>query len=259
MPIHDWTRVDAGIFHDFHLEWMSTIKRHLNRTLDPDYYALAEQVTGPFGPDVLALKYQDTNGSGHKPTGKAGPRRNKGGLAVAERPLPKATFHIPDAPQWYASKGRVVTIRHVSGDRVVAVIEIVSSGNKNNDTAFKAFVNKAREFLYAGINLVLIDVYPPTTRDPEGIHPEVWGGDDTNTFRFDPARPLTFASYIGGPGAQAFVEPGAVGESVPTVSVFLNPTEYVPLPLEATYMSAFEAEPTRYRKILTAKPERKRK
>jgi len=27
MPIHDWTRVDAGLFHDFHHEWISTTKR----------------------------------------------------------------------------------------------------------------------------------------------------------------------------------------------------------------------------------------
>jgi hypothetical protein len=22
MPMHDWTRVDAGIYHDFHHEWI---------------------------------------------------------------------------------------------------------------------------------------------------------------------------------------------------------------------------------------------
>jgi hypothetical protein len=26
MPIHDWTRVDAGIFHDFHLAWIAEIR-----------------------------------------------------------------------------------------------------------------------------------------------------------------------------------------------------------------------------------------
>ena len=44
MPVHDWTRVDAGIFHDFHLEWISRIKHALNSgILPPEYYALAEQ------------------------------------------------------------------------------------------------------------------------------------------------------------------------------------------------------------------------
>jgi hypothetical protein len=48
MPVHDWTGVEVGIFHDFHHEWISTIKRALNQgVLPPQYYALAEQVAGP--------------------------------------------------------------------------------------------------------------------------------------------------------------------------------------------------------------------
>ena len=30
MPIHTWSRVDAGIFHDFHHAWIEQIKRLLN-------------------------------------------------------------------------------------------------------------------------------------------------------------------------------------------------------------------------------------
>ena len=40
MPIHDWTRVDAGIFHHFHVTWIPEIARALNAGLLPDgYYA----------------------------------------------------------------------------------------------------------------------------------------------------------------------------------------------------------------------------
>src|SRR5207302_10526518 len=57
VPVHDWTRVDAGIFHDFHHAWIEEIKRALNRgLLPPDYYALAEQIAGGLGPDVLTLQ-----------------------------------------------------------------------------------------------------------------------------------------------------------------------------------------------------------
>src|SRR5437867_4012882 len=49
MPVHDWTRVDAGIFHDFHLGWIAEIGRALNRGfLPPDHYALAEQSASGF-------------------------------------------------------------------------------------------------------------------------------------------------------------------------------------------------------------------
>ena len=40
MPVHDWTRVEAGIFHDFHHSWIEENKRSLNRGLHgTGYYA----------------------------------------------------------------------------------------------------------------------------------------------------------------------------------------------------------------------------
>ncbi len=73
MPIHDWTRVSAGIFHDFHQDWTIEIRRTLNRgILPPGYFALADQrVTGP-EPDIVALRLR-----GPEPTG---------GLVVAQTP-----------------------------------------------------------------------------------------------------------------------------------------------------------------------------
>src|SRR3954470_15968126 len=57
MPIHDWSKVDAGIFHDFHHAWIERIKEALNDgALPADYYALAEQHASQFGPDVLTLQ-----------------------------------------------------------------------------------------------------------------------------------------------------------------------------------------------------------
>jgi len=50
MPIHDWTKVPAGIFHDFHAAWIIELRNALNDGFLPSgYYALAEQVTRPFG------------------------------------------------------------------------------------------------------------------------------------------------------------------------------------------------------------------
>jgi len=40
MPMHDWTRVSAGTFHDFHCSWIAELKKTLNGgLLPPDYYA----------------------------------------------------------------------------------------------------------------------------------------------------------------------------------------------------------------------------
>lgn len=255
MPVHDWTRIYAGAFHDFHTEWLIAIKHALGRgLLPPDYYAMVDQVAGGWGPDVLALQ---------RPTGLPPARANgnsavpKGGtLAVAQRP-PKTRFHITDEPRWYASKQKAVVVRHVTGHRIVAVLEIVSGGNKDSKSAFEMFVRKAQELIYGGIHLALVDLYPPTRRDPEGIHPAVWGDDDADTFRFDKRKPLTCASYVGGPGAQAFVEPVAIGDALPDLPVFLTPFEYVEVPLERTYAAAFDALPDYWQDVMNAAAKRK--
>ena len=38
MPVHDWTRVEAGIFHDFHTVWIGGLRTALNRALLPPGY-----------------------------------------------------------------------------------------------------------------------------------------------------------------------------------------------------------------------------
>lgn len=55
MPVHDWSRVKAGIFHDFHNAWITHLKEALNGGLLPEgYYALSEQHVGRVITDILA-------------------------------------------------------------------------------------------------------------------------------------------------------------------------------------------------------------
>jgi hypothetical protein len=257
MPIHDWTCVPAGIFHDFHHEWISEIKRALNRILSgTDYYALAEQVAGGFGPDVLTLQRPAV---GPRPS-KRPAARPRSGEALAMAP-PKARFHIAEVPKWYANRKKAVVVRHVSEHRPVAVLEIVSPGNKDSRTSLVDFVDKTRNLLAAGVHVSLVDLFPPTRRDPQGIHPEVWGEDEGHEYRFDPAKPLTCAAYVGGGRAQAFVEPVGVGDDLPDLPVFLTFVEYVEAPLEATYRAAFDALPEYWRDVMAragARPRRRR-
>ena len=148
MPMHDWTRVEAGIYHDFHHEWISEIKRALNRGLLPqDYYALAEQQAAGFGPDVLTL--QDITGEDFA----------SGGTATLARTKPKTTHYAQSPAEFHRRKKSSIAVRHVSGDRIVAMIEIISPGNKNNTNAFNAFIQKACELLEHRIHLLLIDPF----------------------------------------------------------------------------------------------------
>jgi hypothetical protein len=244
--------VPAGIFHHFHHEWISEISRALNhRLIGSSYYALAEQIAGGLGPDVLTLQGPPAKGAAHIPkhATKSEFQQSTSTLTMAENP-PQARFRITDAPKWYAAKKKSVTIRHVSEDRVVAVLEIISPGNKDSQNGLMMFARKAEELLAAGIHLSLVDLFPPTPRDPEGIHPAVWGGGTGATFHFDPAKPLTCASYVAGDVPQAFVDPVAVGDRLPDLSVFLTVEEYICVPLEETYQAAFDAVPEVWRDAL---------
>jgi hypothetical protein len=241
MPIHDWTRVEAGIFHDFHHEWISTIKRALNAgLLPPDHYALAEQIAGGYGPDVLTLE---------GPTERFEPGEPHGGIAMATA-QPKVSFRAKTEADIYAAKANRVAVRHVTDHRVVAVVEIVSPGNKSTRPALRTFAEKAAELLRGGVHLMVIDVFPPGPRDPQGIHKRIWEELDERDFVLPPDRPLTLASYIGGPTQEAFVEPVAVGLSLPQMPLFLTANVYVQVPLDETYQSAWRAVPAVWRKSL---------
>jgi hypothetical protein len=81
MPVHDWTRVEAGIFHAFCVAWVSQIQRALNGGLLPQgYYALAEQHIGRSVADVLTLHVSPA------PTEPLPLPPATGGRAVAEAP-----------------------------------------------------------------------------------------------------------------------------------------------------------------------------
>jgi hypothetical protein len=245
MPIHDWTRVDAGVFHDFHLSWIAEIKRSLNQgLLPPDYYALAEQVTGNMIPDVLTLA-RKVAGPLDRPDAPSG-----GGLAVATAP-PKVRFHAQKELDEYAGLAKTVVIRHRSGHRIIAMIEIVSPGNKSGQTDFAAFVLKAEQALRAGIHLLIVDLFPTTARDPEGIHRAIWG-EGEGDFALPKSKRLTCVSYVGYPGVSVYLEPVSHGDKLPTMPVFLTREVYVPVPLEETYCSAWDAVPAIWQEALNA-------
>ena len=67
-------------------------------------------------------------------------------------------------------------------------------------------------------------------------------------------KPLTCVSYVGFPGMEVFLDPVAVGDSLPEMPLFLTPAVYVPVPLEATYHAAWEGVPEFWQEVLTAPP-----
>jgi hypothetical protein len=237
MPMHDWTSVESGIYHDFHHEWISEIKRALNRGLLPDdCYALAEQVAAGFGPDVLTLQERNSTPD------------TSSGTATLTHPKTK---HVVEQVRGLRQrrKSRVV-VRHVSDDRIVAMIEIVSPGNKDSANAFRAFVEKASLLLDQRIHLVFLDPFPPGPRDPNGVHAAIWDDYTGDSFTLPPEQPLTFVSYESGDVLRAYIETLGVGDQLPEMPLFLAPEFYIQLPLEAMYQSAWETVPARWQRVI---------
>lgn len=212
MAIHDWTKVRAGVFHEFHQHWTVRIELALNSgltlnggTLPAGYYAMVEQA---------------------------------------------CAGQLPDTNTYVDKCNRVVVFDNA--DEVAAVLEVVSPGSKSSRYALEKFVDRAVQFIRNGIHLMVIDIFPPTSRDPRGMNAAIWSKLSDDDFELPAERLLTIASYCAGQSKQAFIEPVAIGQSLPAMSLFLGklPTDVAQVPLEECYQIAFDEMPKRWRDVL---------
>lgn len=242
MPIHDWTRVDAGLFHAFHHGWIEELARALNRGVLPnDDFALPEQnIRGPI-PDVLTLKLTADKE-------EEGPAKSTDGVGVAVR-LPQTRLTRGAEADSYARKASHITVRHRHG-KVAAILEILSPGNKASQAEFRALVEKSAELIRQGVHLLVIDLFPPGKRDPSGIHKAIWDQFAEEDLELPADKPLTLASCDAGPEYVAYVEFVGVGDELPEMPLFLKPETYVPVPLESTYQAAWSVFPTALKGLL---------
>ncbi len=232
MPIHDWTRVDAGTFHDFHSGWIIHLRDALNTGLLPaGYYAMAEQHVGQIIPDVLTLSHAPPSSPERPPDGM---------VAVAERPPTTSVRMMPDPNATYVRTRRTLAIRHTSGHHLVAIIEIVSPANKDRAATVRGFVDKGVSALQNGIHLLLADLFPPGASDPDGMHGAIWDDLYGRPYEVPADKPLTVASYTAGVMPQAYVEPLAVGMPLPDMPLFLSPEWYLLVGLEPAYARAYQ-------------------
>jgi hypothetical protein len=231
MPIHDWTRVDHGTFHDFHQGWAPQIRSALDDgLLPPDYEAKVEQHTddaSEFASDPYTRLRKTIT-----------VRRDDRIVALIELVPPgnKSSRH-----------GIQAFVRKVAAaiDHGIHVLVV------------DLFPHLAGEFGEItpprhGIHVLVVDLFPPGPRDPSGVHPVIW-----SEFRDEPHappanQPLTLVSYEAGAVSRAYIQPTAVGAVLPDMPLFLEPGAHVNVPLETTYTAAFEGISRRTRDALNA-------
>jgi hypothetical protein len=201
---------------------------------------LAEQHAGDVIPDALTLTTR-------RPEDAAPPL---GAVALAEAP-PRVTMHCAaDEETAYRVARRTLAIRHRTNRRLVAMIEILSPGNKDGEQHLAQFIDKAVEALNGGIHLLMIDLHPPGDCDPQGVHGVIWNVVGGRGFVLPESRRLSLAAYMAERLPEAFVEPVAVGQELPEMPLFLAAGWYVNVPLERTYAAAYAGLPSVVKDVL---------
>ena len=212
MPMHDWTRVEPNMYHDFYVGWIAAFQQLLNNGgLPPAYYAHAELID----PSCVHSTDQRADGYGSR-------------------------------------KHRRIAIRLANSQTLVAAILIISPGNKASKTVFSAFVEMSISLVKQSVHLLVIDPFPPTPRDPNGLHAAIWRGLVRKRFTPPADKSLTLAAYAAEPDERfaAYVEPLAVGGPIPDMPLFLTPTAYVNVPLEETYKQAWTGFPAPWKDVI---------
>ena len=244
MAIHDWRRVSAGTFHDFHSAWIIHLKEALNAGFLPGgYYALAEQHAGDIVPDVLTLQATDS------PQLSFGD--DSGAIAVAVRPPQVSRRVVATELSEYRLRRRTLAIRHSSGHRLVALVEIVSPANKDRPRSVKSFVDKVGSALSHGCHVLVADLFPPGRYDEDRLHGAIaFSTGCRDDLELPNDKPLTLSSYVALELIEGYVEALSVGEAIPDMPLFLTPDYYINLPLEATYATAYRGVPAVWRDVL---------
>ena len=249
MPVHDWARVEDGIYHDFHVAWLPELRKVLNGGLLPEgYYALAEQHAGFAIADILTLHRDSPDGA---PVFRSSVPA--GGTAVAASP-PRVRLKQTVQPNLLARR-RSMAIRHVTGHRLIALIEILSPANKDRPRHVEQFAEKVLSALEAGVHVLVVDLFAPGPSDPQGIHGAILDQLDLpdKPYHVPTNEPLTLASYAAGPQIEMHVEHSSVGAAIPEMPLFLHHDWYINVPLEATYNAAYAGVPAYWREVLEGK------
>jgi hypothetical protein len=161
MPIHDWSRVGAGKFHHFRQSWLFRIAERLNTgVLPPAFYAAGERVEGALQRDMV--------------------RRT-----------------VDEEESIYLWKKDHLAIRTADRDRLAALLEIVSPGNKASRREMERSVRRITSALQHGYHLLVIDLCLPSDFDPHGVHGAIWDLGKPR-YRISPWRTMARGGALSG-------------------------------------------------------------
>ena len=124
---------------------------------------------------------------------------------------------------------------------LVAVIELVSPGNKDRPQECRAFATKCASYLYQGVSLIIVDI---VTNRQANLHNETMRLMNANSMCELPASvnlyAVAYRPVLRGEQSQVDVWPAvcALGEPLPTLPLRLRGDLFVPVDFDSTYDEA---------------------
>jgi hypothetical protein len=219
-------------WESFHSQWANSIAAQLNERLARRFFA---EVQVHLGSQVEAdvAEFEQLNGD-EEDAGNGG----AGGVAVEVWAPPVATLTLPAVfPDDFE-----IHVRNARDDaRLVAVIELVSPGNKDRPETRLAFAAKCAAYLQRGVGVIILDI---VTSRHFNLHNELLpllGLDSTyamsdeailNAVAYRPIRRIERNQIDAWPVVLS------IGATLPTLPLALKRFQPVPLHLEAAYEEA---------------------
>lgn len=217
MPLLDHFRPplsERRHWHSFHNSWATYISSQLNALLPEGYFAEANV---QYGVEIDVAAFEEPAASSAT-----------SGWAP---PAPRESVPIE-------LTGAVVEVgifSRTGGPTLAAAVELVSPANKDRQSHRDAIVSKCASYIQAGVGLVLVDVVTDRSAD---LHQELL--TRLGVAGAKPGVPLYGAAYrpverAGATALDVWYEPIAVGQSLPTLPLWLRGGLCLPVELEATY------------------------
>jgi hypothetical protein len=233
MPLRDhfhppWS--EEAPWEGFHSAWVNTMVRHLNGSLLPRRFRAFPQIhLGPFVETDVATFEQlslSNPGSAEHPSAN-------GGVVAWSPPEALQTLEV-ELPAQDVFEVRISDEQR--GKRLVAVVELVSPGNKDRPEQRQAFVAKCAAYLQEQVSVVVLDLVT-TRRANLHRHLLEMFSVPCNGVVFSDLYCVSYRNRKSGAKWKLDTWPYtlAIGSPLPTVPLWLTAAFAVPLDLEKSY------------------------
>lgn len=220
-------------WESFHSAWATYLAQQLNDELPRNFVAEVQvQLSVQVEADVAALEGDEDDVPAEEPAG---------GILTAVWAPPRPTV---DAGVDFADIDLFeVQVRREDDDlQVVAAVELVSPANKDRPTTRNIFAAKCASYLHQGVSALVVDVVTTRRANLHRVLFDLIGvrstGPDLGNLYTASYRTITRRKRCR---LEAWTEPLAVGEVLPTLPLWIAPDRAVPVNLEQSYLATCAA------------------